>query len=228
MCSVCKSKKIAKTTTRLHVAVIDIGKLENIGWAVSGPSVCKKGRNLDQFIDALARAFAKGPLALGFEAPMYVPFRNDITQLDKCRAGESDRAFGASAGACVLAKSLVIVPYVLSALKRKLSSKKATPKFRWQEALSRNDILLFEAFVTHETADHIGCALKAINRFHSVMMNASHAKSDLQEPSSLNLLGAMLLRIGWCKNPSILGEPVLVIRHKGAKKHRARKASIVT
>ena len=62
----------------MNVAVIDIGspKQDNIGWAIVG-SHARSGRNLDACVSALAGALRADPLALGFEAPMFVPMRRD-------------------------------------------------------------------------------------------------------------------------------------------------------
>ena len=58
----------------LHVAVVDIGRLENLGWVVEGPFITESGTDIDLCIEALAKAISTGALALGFEAPMFVPY----------------------------------------------------------------------------------------------------------------------------------------------------------
>jgi hypothetical protein len=86
------------TSESLHVAVVDIGSLTNLGWVVEGPSVTESGTDIDSCIETLARAMKMGPLALGFEAPMFVPHGRKRCDLDKARKGERDRAFSAGAG----------------------------------------------------------------------------------------------------------------------------------
>jgi hypothetical protein len=71
----------------LHVAVIDIGRRENTGWAVEGPK-SSEGKDIDECVDALAAALNDGPLALGFEAPMFVPLHQDAKNLTRGRNGE--------------------------------------------------------------------------------------------------------------------------------------------
>jgi hypothetical protein len=44
----------------IHIAVVDIGSLPNLGWAVEGPSVNEEGADIDLCIEALARAMATG------------------------------------------------------------------------------------------------------------------------------------------------------------------------
>jgi len=199
----------------LHVAVVDIGSLANLGWAVEGPSVEESGTDIDVCVEVLARAMKNGPLALGFEGPMFVPYGRKRCNLDKCRKGEGDRAFGAAAGACVLAKGLVIAPYILEGLKCRI--KVARPTFNWRSQLSRQDLLLFEAFVTHvgKSISHKECAKLAIGQFLRGWQNRASFESAVEERCTMNLLGAMLLRIGWTDNLTMLSEPCLVVRHKG-------------
>ncbi|HVS87277.1 MAG TPA: hypothetical protein VHF01_03525 [Candidatus Acidoferrum sp.] len=203
------------TDESLHVAVVDIGRLANLGWAIKGPSVEDSGTDIDECVEVLARAMKNGPLALGFEGPMFVPYGRKRCDLDKCRKGEGDRAFGASAGACVLAKGLVIVPYILEGLRCRVMA--ARPTFNWRSQLVKQNLLLFEAFVTNmgKSVSHEECAQLAINQFLKGWENRASFKSAVEERCTLNLLGAMLLRIGWTDDLTILSEPCLVVRHKG-------------
>lgn len=200
-------------TESLHVAVVDIGKLKNLGWVVEGPSVNKSGTDIDCCIKALACAMKMGPLALGFEAPMFVPYGRKLCDLDKARKGDGDRAFAAAAGACVLAKGLVIVPYILERLRCRADVR---PTFNWRSPLSKRDLLLFEAFVTHvgKSVSHVACARLALERFPKEWGKRALFESAVEEPCTMNLLGAMLLRVGWTKDLTMLWEPRLVVRHQ--------------
>jgi len=203
------------TNESLHVAVVDIGSLTNIGWVVEGPSVTESGTDIDLCIEALASAMKMGPLALGFEAPMFVPYGRKRCDLDKARKGDGDRAFSASPGACVLTKGLVIIPYILEGIRCR--AKAARPTFKWRGRLSERDLLLFEAFVTHvgKSVSHEECARLALKRFPGEWAKRASFESAVEEPYILNLLGAMLLRIGWTDDLTMLSEPCLVVRHQG-------------
>jgi len=72
----------------LHVAVVDVGSLEKLGWAVEGPSVNEAETDINLCIEALAKAVKTGPPALGFETPMFVPYGRERDELDKARKGE--------------------------------------------------------------------------------------------------------------------------------------------
>ena len=72
----------------MHIAVVDIGKPgANFGWAMVGDTTAE-GNDIDVCILSLAAALRNGPLALGFEAPMFVPIRTDPNRLTAARIGE--------------------------------------------------------------------------------------------------------------------------------------------
>ena len=79
-----------------------------------------------------------GPLALGFEALIFVPYGRKRCDLDKARKGDNDRAFSASVGASVLTEGLIIVPYILeglgAALRGETDFQMASPTIRWRFA----------------------------------------------------------------------------------------------
>jgi hypothetical protein len=203
------------TNESLHVAVVDIGNLKNLGWVVEGPAISNSGTDINQCIEALGSAMKTGPLALGFEAPMFVPYGKEATNLDDARDGDGDRAFSASAGACVLTKALVIVPYILERLRCR--AKAARPTFKWRGQLSDRDLLLFEAFVTHmgRSVGHVECARLAVKQFLKESGKGDSFESAVKESCTMNLLGAILLRMRWTDDLTMLSEPCLVVRHQG-------------
>lgn len=71
-------------------------------------------KSIDVCVQTLAVSLRNGPLALGFEAPMFVPIRTDPKRLTAARSGEvgkglPSRPFSASAGATSLVIGLVVV-----------------------------------------------------------------------------------------------------------------------
>jgi hypothetical protein len=203
----------------MRVAVIDIGKPgKNLGWAIDEPG--DEGRDLDECIAALAEALRKDALALGFEAPQFVPVRHDPMALTRARQGESGgglaaRAFSASAGATVLVTSLVIVPCVLQRLRRLVPT--ATATLDWQRPMTTaGQLLLWEAFVTDQRNDaatrHVEDARLAIGDFRKGIDDPTSFESSVTEPECLSLLGAALLRTGWSSDVALLSTPCLVVR----------------
>jgi hypothetical protein len=159
----------------MNVAVVDIGKPgANFGWAMVGDTTAE-GNDIDVCVQRLAEALRKGPLALGFEAPMFVPIRTDPERLTAARSGESgkglpSRPFSASAGATSLVTGLVVVSYILNALRPLVPEATATLDWRLPP-VGPGWLLLFEAFVTgqRKTSDtrHIEDARLAIAAFQS-------------------------------------------------------------
>jgi hypothetical protein len=131
----------------MRAAVIDIGKPgKNLGWAIDEPRLrCTKldrpprdGTDLDGCIEVLAAALREDALALGFEAPQFVPVRDDQNKLLEARPGEAgtglaSRPFSAGAGPTALVTSLVIVPYVLQRLRQCVPT--ATATLNWQHPI---------------------------------------------------------------------------------------------
>src|SRR6516225_6746310 len=103
----------------MNLAVIDIGKPgANFGWAMVGDTT-GEGNDIDVCVQTLAEALRNGPLALGFEAPMFVPIRTDPKRLTVARKGDSGRGlpsrpFSESAGPTSLVTGLVVVSYILN------------------------------------------------------------------------------------------------------------------
>ena len=72
----------------MRVAVIDIGKPgKNLGWAMDKPD--DGGENIDECVEAIGAALDGEAVALGFEAPQFVPMRHDPMRLTAGRKGES-------------------------------------------------------------------------------------------------------------------------------------------
>jgi hypothetical protein len=220
-CAVRQSFEI--TMFKSYVAVIDLGSRRNLGWAIDGPH-SSEGKCIEKFIQAAAKALRRGPLALGFEAPMFVPFHQDSQNLTRGRRGDHDRAFSASAGSSVLVTGLVTIPYILASLRK--CAPRVPITFNWRKPYR---LLLFEAFVTHQgkrksDRRHVEDAHCAIRKFREGMRTPRKFESAITEPIVFNLLGAALLRTGWTASRSVLGEPCLVVRHRGDKSSKRKFA----
>jgi hypothetical protein len=205
----------------MRVATIDIGKPgKNLGWAIDQPD--EGDTDLDSCIETLIVSLDKGPVALGFEAPQFVPVRHNPLTLTAARKGEfgpgpPTRPFSAAAGATILVTSLVVVVYVLNRLRKRLPDASAT--FDWQHPLTRpGQLLLFEAFVTDQRKDtptrHIEDTRLAISDFRRGMVSPETFESSVTSDECMNLLGAALLRTGWSLDVALLSTPCLVIRSR--------------
>src|SRR5919205_792441 len=83
----------------------DVGSCRkgNFAWACIGPdqeASPTASPNINELITSLQEDLTIGlSLALGFEAPLFVPIPEDPNDIGRARAGEGDRAFSAGAGA---------------------------------------------------------------------------------------------------------------------------------
>jgi hypothetical protein len=178
-------------------------------------------------VETLAAALQMGPLALGFEAPMFIPIRTDSKRLTAARNGEvgkgmPNRPFSASAGATALVTGMVVVSYILATLHPLVPEATATLDWR-SPPVGAGRLMLFEAFVTgqQKTADtrHVEDAHLAIAAFQRGMREPASFQSSVEEPICLSLLGAIMLRTGWETDPAILSRPYLVVRASASEHH---------
>ena len=204
----------------MKVGVIDIGspKRNNIGWAIVGDNGCCCGKDLDECVDKLAAGLRAGPLALGFEAPMFVPMREKAKELTEARCGERTRAFSATAGATVLVTATVVVPYVLAALRKAVPDAKATMKWEpWQrQEAGCAKLLLFEAFVSGKSKKqgrtHEEDATSAAQDLYGRLLKKEPIEPAVTVDKGFNILGAMMIRTEWECSSGVLSEPCLVVK----------------
>ena len=81
-----QSSKMADFNPSL-IAAVDIGSpmTGKLGWAVLPDE--KIGKDVQTLVALVAKALLGGPVALGFEAPLWVPMRMDEMLLTKARRG---------------------------------------------------------------------------------------------------------------------------------------------
>lgn len=198
----------------MHYAVIDIGSPSkgNLGWWVYGPNHDTGGTDTAAMIDCLVSVVSDGPLALGFEAPMYVPAGRELNASLRMRPGEGSRPWSGSAGATVAAISLAIVPAILSALAH------AVPKMRaWQDwsrlPTRAGQVLAFEAFVSGGKSDgHAADARVAAIEAARLLSGGNVATSALGAEPCFSSLGAALVHTGLTDDVVELHTPCLVVR----------------
>jgi hypothetical protein len=193
------------------IAAVDIGSPMSgrLGWAVleSGET----GKDIPRLVSLLAEGLARGPVALGFEAPLWVPVRTDPMTLTKARGGEGARSWSAGAGTGALATGLVVTTHILQGLRAAAPTATASLDFR-APPTKPGELLLWEAFVSADAkgGSHESDALIAANAFRAGCNDLSKCQKLTAEPN-LNLLGAMLLRTGWSTDLRLLEAEMLVV-----------------
>lgn len=214
----------------LVVYCADIGSVKagKFGWARgrAGADPFKCGTSISDLSQTVADDLRAGELvALGFEAPMFVPLREDPEKLTTARRGDGNRSWSAGAGCAVLATGLAQVIWVLKEVRRILGE--APPSYlRWEKVPAAGPALyLWEAFVSGianrppSTDDpcsgiHTSDAKLAVQAFLSALPNVDHANA-VREDDVHSLIGAALLRTGWTKDVRVLEQACLVIRARG-------------
>ena len=202
----------------LTICCADIGSVaaRRFGWAsvaASGGDP-QSGTDIAGLANHVAERLEAGaPVALGFECPLYVPLVDEPARLTSARRGEGNRAWCAGAGAGALATGLVEVPWLLRAIRERITTPRAA-FVRWDDFVrAGSGCFLWEAFVTATAKrnSHADDAIAAVEAFRAALPdpNRSHA---LVDSDVMSLVGAAMLRIGWTSDLSVLAAPTLVIR----------------
>jgi hypothetical protein len=202
----------------LRIACIDVGSALSTGWAselVERAESQRQGADIQDLLPIIqSHLNAAGPVALGFECPLYVPVRTELSQLNRGRLGEGSPAWSSSIGATVMASGIPLVLWVLERLKEAAPAA-ATATVDWLAFLrAPSGILLWEAFVTGpaKAGSHAADAAAAIRTFTDHLPRLRADKGPPQEPHVQSLVGAALLRTGWSTDLSLLARPCLMLK----------------
>jgi len=201
----------------MEVVCADVGSVKrgNFGWfARLADGIDQKGSDIHELAECVAALLNEGKcVALGFEAPMYVPLREDVLTLTSKRRGETNANWIGGPGATVLATGLVQVPWLLSSVREK-SRKPARATLDWADFHSgAAELFLWEAFVSGAAkgGSHIEDAEIAVKAFLRALPNPG-SDTEFSDPEVLSLLGVFLLRTGWSDDVSVLSERCLVVK----------------
>ena len=201
----------------MDIYCADIGSITsgNFGWyGLRSDGTAASGQDIEELAGQILNGLnATRQVALGFEAPMFVPFRTDPETLTRKRKGETDKNWIGGPGATVLATALVQVPWLLTTIRAGLTVS-ATATTRWEEFHdNKSNLFLWEAFVSGASKgrDHIDDARIAVELFRQCLPDPS-VHNVIHEESILSLLGASLLRTGWTTKLEALKAPTVVIR----------------
>jgi hypothetical protein len=198
------------------IGVIDVGSPRGgkLGWAIVTPDAPPTlGTDLDAFVEDIALLGHRLPLAIGFEAPLFIPTRAIAFDVLTGRSGEGSRPWSAGAGASVFTAALGVVTYTLAALRRQLPS--ATPSMDFMTPpVSPGGVLFFEAFVSGAAkgASHADDALIAAREAQRLLCRPAGYRSAIAEPDVFSLLSASLLRTGWSTDIGLLSTPCFVVK----------------
>ena len=202
----------------LAVYCAEIGSVKNgnFAWArgerrARRSTIAETGNDIAELAKRVLLDFeAKQPVALGFECPLFVPVREDASQLTDRREGEGHRAWSASSGAQVLVTGLAQTLWLLRAVR--CTGVRAF--LDWESFMrAQSGLFLWEAFVTSgaKGRSHTADASIAVRYFWKRFPEILEA-SAIRERSVHSLIGAALLRTGWSQDLGLLKQPCIVIR----------------
>ena len=194
------------------VVAIDVGGWKKIGWAASNGR-SGTGVDLASILTEVAVALDQGtPVALGFEAPIWTPRREDLSRITGRRLGAEmafNRAWSAGAGCGVLAAGLGLMPWCFSFVAQNTKQRLATTNPL--ALLERGKgLFVWEAFVSgHAKAlTHVDDASLALTAFQARGLTEA---SDIPGEPAVNLAAAALMATGWSIDPWEIGGPGHVI-----------------
>jgi hypothetical protein len=181
------------------------------------PSNSKSGtgsHDIEMLVQHLVDDMKRGTsIAIGFEAPLFIPIPTDAANLSKARSGEGDRAFAAPAGLSVTTLALHQTAWLLGRLRAQIPEHYRLT-LDWNEWGTKQTVLfLWEAFVSgpaHSTTDLADAATAA-----AAFCNA---ENDLDKWNAvtcerpLSLIGAAILWSGISEDLSLLKRRCLVIK----------------
>lgn len=207
---------IERTSSDVDIAVFcaDVGSIAqgNFGWAGLSDDLDQSGTDIVSLADAVAASLCAGrKVALGFEAPLFVPLSIDPSALGKARKGES-KSWSAGAGAQVLATALVQTSWLLERVRQRAPSD-AIAFLDWPAfSQSQAGLFIWEALVSGKakTESHTGDASVAVRAFLDALPDPT-AHSLVKAQDVLSLAGAALLRTGWSRDVTLLSVPCVVL-----------------
>jgi hypothetical protein len=171
--------------------------------------------DIHELVEALRRDAATDlDVALGFEAPLFLPVPQEPTELGRARSGEGSRPYCGGAGPTVTVLGIQQTAWVLRAVAEAFQSHAVTTEWRgWRGRDDRPRLLLWEAFVTAgaKSPTHQGDAATAALAF----IQNEGALADANAVSAttpLSLIGAVALWAGLPIDAQLLRAPVLVLK----------------
>ncbi len=215
----CRSSWQSASMDDLVVFCADVGSVRsgNFGWACNSfPVDIVQARDRSSpahLAEAVAAQLCLGgPVALGFECPLFVPVPESADMLGAARPGEGNRAWSAGAGTGALATGLVQAAWVLAAIRSRCTD--TVLHLAWEPfAHAGRGLLIWEAFVsaTAKGLTHVDDAAIAVEAFVRALPDPRTA-STITAERPLSLAGAAAMWSGWLDDSCALHTQPLVIR----------------
>lgn len=200
------------------MAAIDVGSLANIGWWRVHDKSGAGGDDLDVLVEELVADLEAGSVvALGFEAPLFIPRPSVSSGLNKQRLGERGRPWCAGAGTGALALGLQQSTFVLSAIAARVEIPPTVGVDCEALFAGTAQLVIWEAFVSgraknrRSVTPHIDDARSAVAEFQA-RVDSGSVHTDVDDVDVLSLAGAALLVSGLTDDITLLTRPCSVVR----------------
>jgi hypothetical protein len=219
---------VAELTTVLRrVYAVDIGSTRcepgqqpRFAWAGVDPdapdTTLVGSSDIEELCDHLVTDLSeRRSVALGFEAPLFIPVPVAAANLCRGRTNEGSRSFAAPAGLAVTALGLHQAAWILRRIQQSCGAFVGftVAPTAWPPNSETTILFCWEAFVSQgaHSATHIGDAATAVMEFlaHEADLQAANAVTA-EEPFSLIAAAAMWSRLN--VDVEAIRQPVVVLR----------------
>ncbi|HEU5251928.1 MAG TPA: hypothetical protein VFU16_01210 [Solirubrobacterales bacterium] len=207
-------------TDTLQVFCADIGSIANDGFAwarrISGSEVEELHRpeSIESLAGSVVDVLRKGePVALGFEAPLFLPVPESPARLGKARPCDAPSpSWSSSVGASVLATAMAQIPWTLKFIHEQVPGAQA--HVQWPPfAEQQGGLLLWEAFVSGAAkgATHEQDARNGVQAFCDQLPNPGDSSAaETERPFSL--LAAAAIWAGFDLATEAMQDDCLLVR----------------
>jgi hypothetical protein len=176
--------------------------------------VHSEGNCPSELANEIAEHLRRGQsVALGIEAPQFIPVPANKDRLSKGRTGERDRSWAAPGGGYVATLALHQTAWLLREIRDSCGAEciLTVDPGLWPPVLNQRPVLLcWEAFVSG--AAHSGHAADAKTAAMYFYAEQRNLVSAVTAESPLSLFGAAVLWSGWSSDVAWLKKPLVVLR----------------
>ena len=194
--------------------------LPSFAWARVNPEdgAIQVSSYIDKLVQHLESDIQQGcSIALGFEAPLFIPVPEDWKDLSRRREGEGNRSFASPVGLSVCTLGIHQSAWILRSLYKSSSHECdfTLDLKRWPPSGQRPVVFCWEAFVSGSahSKQHLMDAATAVSFFYENETNLGNINAVSAE-KPLSLIWSVALWSGWVSDFEFMDKPTLVIKPK--------------
>lgn len=210
-----------------RIYAVDVGSTLNgtaFAWAATHPDSEEVwgSRSIEPLVENMATDLRQGiSVALGLEAPLFLPIPKNACDLSKGRVGDADRSCFAPAGGYVAALALHQAAWILKELRKSCESlcSFTLDPARWYPREGPPVLFCWEAFVSKKAHaeksqkdGHIADAATAARFFVDNENDLKNMDKIKANDATLSLIGAVALWSKWSTDFDLLATLTVVLR----------------